>query len=116
MVRTKGGLDDMKDYFVNQESFDELLKLMIRYNVFTYGITKTGEKGYEYSNEFREYFLKCISKAKSINFKGSEKELFISTLMTFNEKISLELGEQMAIVIAGKNSVAEKLINEKSNQ
>jgi len=99
---------NMKDYFATQESFDELLELMRDYNVFTYGITATGEKGYDYSHEFREWLLKCSKKAESIKFKGTQVEFYISSLMTWNN-ISLELAQEMANVIGGRNIEAEKL-------
>lgn len=95
------------DYFVNQESFDELLDMMMKYNVFTYGITKTGEKGYEYSKEFRAWLLKCIDKAKSINYNEGEREFLISTLMTFTN-IPLKLADDMSCVIRGRNDFIQK--------
>ncbi len=39
----------MKDYLATRESFDELLQILRDYNVFTYGVTATGEKGHERS-------------------------------------------------------------------
>ena len=104
-----------KDYFSNRESFDELLELMIKYNVFTYGITKTGQKGYEYSNEFRKYFLKTIDTVKVMGSVCNEKELYISTLMTFNN-ISFELASEMSNVIGGRNISAGEMIREMKNE
>lgn len=101
----------MKDYLATKESFDELLQILRDYNIFTYGVTATGEKGHELSNEFKEWILKCIKKAESIKFKGRQVEFFISTLMTFNDKISLELASQMANVVGGRYIEAEKLRN-----
>ena len=81
---------------------------MLKYNVFTYGVTATGEKGYELSNEFKDWILKCGKKAESIKFRGRETEFYISTLMTFNDKISLKLASQMANVVGGRYIEAKK--------
>lgn len=99
----------MKDYLANKESFDELLQILKDYNVFTDAVTATGEKGSELSNEFKEWIMKCSDKAESIKFKGRMLEFYISTLMTFNDKISLELASQMANVVGGRYIEAEKL-------
>ena len=100
----------------NQESFDELLQIMIDYKILTYGIALKGEKGYEISDQFREWMLKCGRKAKSIGFKGTQLEFYISTLMTFNDKISLPLASQMANVIGGRNREAQKILDERNRK
>ena len=99
----------MKDYLATRESFDELLQILKDYNIFTDAITRTGEKGSELSNEFKEWIMKCSDKAESIKFKGRQVEFFISTLMTFNDKISLELASQMANVVGGRYDEANKM-------
>ena len=101
----------MKNYLATQESFNELLEKMIECNVFQYAIALKGEKGYEYSDEFRKYFLKTIEIAKATKLKVTQMELFTSTIMTFNEKIPFKLAKQMAYVIGGRNIEAKKKQN-----
>lgn len=91
---------DVKDYFATRESFDELLELMVKYDVFTHIKTGDGQDGFDFSNNFREYFKACDKKAKSINFKGTQVEFYISTLMSWN--ISFSLAKQMANIIGGR--------------